>query len=70
VFDVVGQTVVDVVAPTGNVPPDAASRKRKSRDKKNTNKRPRGAAYRLDLSDTDKLSPVSGARSSLLNIIL
>ena len=36
------------------------SRKRiKSRDKKNGNKRPR-AALRLDLSDSDKLSPVSG----------
>jgi len=36
-----------------------ASRKRRSRDKKNTNKRPRGA-FRLDMLDADKLSPVSG----------
>ena len=37
------------------------TRKRKSRDKNttNTNKRPR-AAFRLDFSDSDKLSPVSG----------
>jgi len=54
--------VVDVFAPSNvPLPSDAVSRKRKSRDKKNTNKRPRGAAYRLDFSDTDKLSPVSGA---------
>ena len=35
------------------------SRKRRSRDKKNANKKAR-AAFRLDFSDTDKLSPVSG----------
>ena len=38
--------------------PDA-SRKRKSRDRKNVNKKPR-AAFRLDFTVTDKLSPVSG----------
>ena len=49
--------LIDVAA--GSLPD--ASRKRRSRDKKNTNKRPRPrAAFRLDFTDTDKLSPVSG----------
>ena len=50
-----GQSILDV-ASAGL--PDA-TRKRKSRDKKNSNKKPR-AAFRLDFTDTDKLSPVSG----------
>jgi len=48
-------TVIDVASTSLT----DASRKRRSRDKKNTNKRPR-AAFRLDFTDTDKLSPVSG----------